>query len=111
MPQDTYKLRVNGYVHVRSVAYASLRQLIGIAGISKTKAKKYIDTARGLMGSSSGSCVVSLHAKPLISSGAQALDALLAGGIEVGSITEVFGEFGTGKTQFAHTLAVTCQVR
>ena len=32
------------------------------------------------------------------------------GGIETGSITEVFGEFRTGKTQLCHTLAVTCQV-
>lgn len=33
-----------------------------------------------------------------------------AGGIETGSITEMFGEFRTGKTQLCHTLAVTCQV-
>uniref|UniRef100_K1QQN0 DNA repair protein RAD51 n=1 Tax=Magallana gigas TaxID=29159 RepID=K1QQN0_MAGGI len=31
-------------------------------------------------------------------------------GIETGSITEIFGEFRTGKTQLCHTLAVTCQV-
>lgn len=35
---------------------------------------------------------------------------LSAGGIETGSITEMFGEFRTGKTQLCHTLAVTCQV-
>lgn len=34
----------------------------------------------------------------------------LSGGIETGSITEMFGEFRTGKTQLCHTLAVTCQV-
>lgn len=33
------------------------------------------------------------------------------GGIETGSITELFGEFRTGKSQLCHTLAVTCQVR
>ena len=32
------------------------------------------------------------------------------GGIETGSITEVFGEFRTGKTQLCHTLAVMCQM-
>lgn len=32
------------------------------------------------------------------------------GGIETGSITEMFGEFRTGKTQLCLTLAVTCQV-
>lgn len=33
-----------------------------------------------------------------------------AGGIETGSITEMFGEFRTGKTQLCHTLCVTCQL-
>jgi RecA/RadA recombinase len=33
--------------------------------------------------------------------GAVELDKLLEGGVETGSITEVFGEFRTGKTQLA----------
>lgn len=33
-----------------------------------------------------------------------------AGGMETGSITELFGEFRTGKTQLCHTLCVTCQL-
>ena len=36
--------------------------------------------------------------------------AVIAGGMESGSITEVYGEFRCGKTQLMHTLAVTCQV-
>lgn len=32
------------------------------------------------------------------------------GGIETGSITELFGEFRTGKSQICHTVAVTCQL-
>lgn len=35
---------------------------------------------------------------------------LLSGGIETGSITELYGEFRSGKTQLSHTLCVTCQV-
>jgi len=45
-----------------------------------------------------------------ITTGSKTLDTLLAGGIETGSITEVFGEFRTGKSQLCHTLAVTCQL-
>lgn len=45
-----------------------------------------------------------------LSTGSRELDKLLGGGIETGSITEVFGEFRTGKTQLCHTLAVTCQL-
>jgi DNA repair protein RAD51 len=45
-----------------------------------------------------------------LSTGSKELDKLLQGGIETGSITELFGEFRTGKTQLCHTLCVTCQV-
>ena len=33
-----------------------------------------------------------------------------AGGLETGSITEIYGEYRSGKTQLCHTLSVTCQV-
>lgn len=46
-----------------------------------------------------------------ISTGSKVLDTLLGGGIETGAITELIGEFRTGKSQICHTLAVTCQVR
>ena len=45
-----------------------------------------------------------------VSTGSKELDKLLQGGIETGSITELFGEFRTGKTQLCHTLCVTCQM-
>lgn len=45
-----------------------------------------------------------------ITTGAASLDAVLGGGLETGSITEVFGEFRTGKTQLAHTICVTSQL-
>lgn len=45
-----------------------------------------------------------------LTSGSRELDKLLGGGLETGSITEIFGEFRTGKTQLCHTLAVTCQL-
>lgn len=38
------------------------------------------------------------------------MNASHAGGIETGAITELFGEFRTGKSQICHTLAVTCQL-
>ena len=46
----------------------------------------------------------------MITTGSSELDALLKGGIETGSITEIFGEFRTGKTQLCHTLCVTTQL-
>lgn len=44
-----------------------------------------------------------------ISTGSENLDELLDGGIETRAITELYGEYGTGKTQVCHTLCVTVQ--
>ena len=40
----------------------------------------------------------------------QESNKLLGGGLESMAITEVFGEFRTGKTQLSHTLCVTTQM-
>jgi len=44
-----------------------------------------------------------------IATGSKNLDELLGGGIETRAITELYGEYGTGKTQICHTLCVTVQ--
>ena len=41
-----------------------------------------------------------------ISTGSKNLDDLFGGGIETRAITEIYGEYGTGKTQLCHTLCV-----
>lgn len=42
--------------------------------------------------------------------GSKDVDALLGGGVESQSITELYGEFRTGKTQWCHMLCVTSQM-
>ena len=42
--------------------------------------------------------------------GSRSLDELLGGGVETQAITELYGEYGSGKTQLCHTLCVTCQL-
>jgi len=44
-----------------------------------------------------------------ISTGTSCLDLLFDGGIETQALTEVYGEFGCGKTQFCHTMCVNVQ--
>lgn len=44
-----------------------------------------------------------------VSTGSRSLNKLLGGGIETGSITELYGEFGSGKTQICHTTAILVQ--
>lgn len=45
-----------------------------------------------------------------VTSGSSQLDGILGGGLETGSITEIYGEYRCGKTQLCHTLCVTCQL-
>lgn len=42
--------------------------------------------------------------------GSKNLDDLLMGGIETQAITELWGDFGSGKSQICHTLCVTAQL-
>lgn len=44
-----------------------------------------------------------------ISTGSESFDDLLGGGVETKAVTEIYGEFGTGKTQLCHTLCVMVQ--
>lgn len=65
----------------------------------------------GNMGITTASFVHKQRAELIsITTGSRNLDKILGCGIETGSITELFGEFRTGKSQLCHTLAVTCQL-
>lgn len=44
-----------------------------------------------------------------ISTGSKNLDDLFEGGIETRAVTEIYGEYGTGKTQICHTLCLMVQ--
>jgi DNA repair protein RadA len=44
-----------------------------------------------------------------ISTGSKNFDELLGGGFEVNAMTEIYGEFGSGKTQICHTSSVMVQ--
>ncbi|KAF8632970.1 hypothetical protein AX15_001567 [Amanita polypyramis BW_CC] len=46
----------------------------------------------------------------VISTGSKSVDSMLGGGIMSQSLTEVYGEFRTGKTQLAHTMSVVAQL-
>ena len=44
-----------------------------------------------------------------LTTGSKSLDELFGGGLETQAMSEFYGEFGSGKTQLAHQLAVTVQ--
>ncbi|KAJ8673832.1 hypothetical protein QAD02_005094 [Eretmocerus hayati] len=110
---DIKKLEEAGYYTVESVAYTNKKTLMTIKGISEGKADKIIQEASKLvtMGFKTAAEVHMIRANIVyITTGSAELDRLLGGGIETGSITEIFGEFRTGKSQLCHTLAVNCQL-
>lgn len=111
---DIAKLMESGYNTVESLAFTPIKQIMLIKGFSEAKADKFMKLAAKLipMGFTSASIYQQKRSEVLyITTGAAELDKLLNGGIEQGSITEIFGEFRTGKTQICHTLAVTCQIK
>ncbi|KAF2345758.1 DNA recombination and repair protein Rad51-like C-terminal, partial [Trinorchestia longiramus] len=110
---DIKKLEDSGYCTVESVAFAPKKSLLTIKGISEAKAEKIMAEAAKLvpMGFTTATEFHQKRSEIIqLTTGSKELDKLLGGGIETGSITELFGEFRTGKTQLCHTLAVTCQV-
>lgn len=110
---DIKKLEEAGYYTVEAVAYTPKKVLMTIKGISEGKADKIILEASKLvtMGFKTAAEVHLIRSNIVyITTGSAELDRLLGGGIETGSITEIFGEFRTGKSQICHTLAVNCQL-
>jgi DNA repair protein RadA len=107
------KLREAGFRTVESVAVASVSELCEAAELGEATAKKVITVARQVSEIGdfvTGDKVMEQRTKiGLITTGSEKLDELLGGGIETQAVTEVFGEFGSGKTQLAHQLCVNVQ--
>lgn len=106
------KLIAVGYNDMMSIAVASPAELVEATGMGDALAKKMIAVARSSleMGFESGEELLKRREKVIrIRTGSKSFDSLLGSGFETGAITECFGEFGSGKTQMGHVLAVNCQ--
>jgi DNA repair protein RadA len=111
-PATSQKLRDLGYHTVESLAMATARELEPV-GVSEKKAFQIIDAARSSIG------VNFIRADELykmrkdvlrLTSGSKALNQLINGGLETQTITEFYGEYGSGKSQFCHQLCVNVQL-
>lgn len=106
------KLIASGYDSLMSIAVASPDEIVDATGLGESVARRMISAAREKldMGFESGDKLLQKRKAVIkINSGSDALDKLLGGGFETSSITECFGEFGSGKTQIAHVLSVRVQ--
>ena len=113
-PATAEKLREAGYIDIMSIAVASPRELSDVAEIGEVTAAKIIQKARrdtNVGKFETGSALLEKRSKVgHVTSGSKTLDELLGGGFETQSIIELFGEYGSSKTQLAHQLCVTVQL-
>ncbi len=104
------KLRDNGYDDLMTLAVASPKDLSESAGIGEGIAIKIIAAARksaDVGNFESGETILKRRMEvEKLPSGSKGLDDLLGGGLESQAVTEFFGEFGSGKTQIMHQIAV-----
>ena len=110
---DITKLRDAGFNSIEAITYSTKKTLVAIKGLSEIKVDKIIDACSKICKMGFAPSNIFLEKRKnlvFLTTGSSELDKLLGGGIESDSITELFGEFRTGKTQICHTLCVTCQL-
>jgi len=111
-PATAQKLREMGFHTIESLAMATGRELEP-AGITEKKAFAIIETARSSIGVSfiRADELLKMRQSVLrLSSGSKVVDRLLDGGMETQTITEFYGEYGSGKSQICHQLCVNVQL-
>ena len=113
-PATAEKLKENGFDSYQGIAVASPSELSNTADIGESSASDIINAARDaadIGGFETGATVLERREQiGKLSWGVDEVDELLGGGVETQSITEVYGEFGAGKSQVTHQLAVNVQL-
>ena len=113
-PAAIAKLEAAGVYDLMGVATLTPPGLSELSGLGESVARKAIQAARGML--DLGFMDAAEYEKKrddihFISTGSKNFNDLLGGrGIESKAITEVFGAFGSGKTQLALSLAVNVQL-
>ena len=107
------KLREAGYEELMSIATMSSGELAEVADIGDKKAQSIITESRKHLdiGFESGKDRFDKRKQmKRIKTSSSNFDEILGGGIETQAITEVYGEYGSAKTQIAHQLSCNVQL-
>ncbi|TMI54291.1 DNA repair and recombination protein RadA, partial [Candidatus Bathyarchaeota archaeon] len=111
-PSTADKLKELGFHTIESLAAATVRELVP-AGIGEKQAAKIIGLARDSISLSfiRADELMKMKANVLrLTTGSKAFDELIGGGLETQTITEVYGEYGVGKSILCHQLALNVQL-
>ena len=113
-PAIAEKFREAGYSTLEEIGTQSPGQLSDATGIGQESCAKYIKEAgkNAKIGSFlTGSELMEKRATVgKLTTSSSTFDELLGGGVETQSITEFYGQYGSGKTQFMLQLAVNAQL-
>ncbi len=107
------KLMRAGFTTIESVAMTPAREIADLAGMGGDTALKVCRLARMHVDPGFIPALEVLEMRKSMlrcTTGSSELDRILGGGVETGAITELIGEFGSGKTQICFTLSVTAQL-
>ena len=111
-PTTARKLRELGFHTIETLATATAHEL-ELAGIGEKRALEIIREVR------SSIALPFIRVDELLkmrqnvlrlTTGSKAFDELLGGGLETQTITEFYGEYGSGKSQMCHQLCVNVQL-
>jgi len=108
------KLKDAGIISIRTLAMNPLSKLTDEVGLGLKTAEKLVKTAQDVEKMGFKSADIIWEKRKLLNkltTGSQNLDDLLGGGFEPGAVTELFGEYRTGKTQVVHQLCVNVQLQ
>ncbi|MCD6504653.1 DNA repair and recombination protein RadA [Candidatus Bathyarchaeota archaeon] len=111
-PSTAKKLREAGFHTIEALATATIREL-ELAGLSEARAREVIQAARSSIALAfiRADELLEMRKKVLrLTTGSRSLDTLLGGGLETQTITEFYGEYGSGKSQICHQLCVNVQL-
>ena len=113
-PAIAEKFREAGYSTLEEIGTQSPGQLSDATGIGQESCAKYIKEAgkNAKIGSFlTGTELMEKRATVgKLTTSSSTFDELLGGGVETQSITEFYGQYGSGKTQFILQLAVNAQL-
>jgi len=108
-PATVTKLEDAGLGSLMSLAVSSPTEISTVAGLSESVARKIIKAARTNLKLGFEKATDYAHKRDKIKkigTGCVAYDEMLNGGFESGAISEVYGQYGSGKTQLSHLLVV-----
>ncbi len=111
--QGAEKLLAAGYKSLEAIAVASPMELQEAASLGEGTADKAIKAARDALEMGYETADKLAKKRELvgrITTGSAEVDGLIGGGIETQSITEIYGKFASGKSQWCFETAVTVQL-